>query len=276
MIEHTAARLLQVVADPHGDFAARLQSIQSLTQTPDRSLVPRFRALLDRPRPNSEPSVVNWDAWAAERVIDLHIIASLHALGDDSEIHRLVPLVKQAGKVLVGPYDELRNAATAIIAIGRVDVISWIIDLTADRDPAVVRNAVVLLDRLALPEPPAHQDISGLPRLSEKVTFTITTLKEELEGLATLSHGTVELSPGTKQLIVTSNYDRGVVRRVGTALRDIVVRVVPLLDLDYYVKDGQVVICTHIEAGARWQEWWKAHGGDLMYQPDTKSFVLRR
>src|SRR6185503_1611701 len=49
----------------------------------------------------------------------------------------------------------------------------------------------------------------------------------------------------------------GVVRRSDTALADIIARVVPLLDLDYFVQDDRVVICTPGEAGTRWRDWWK-------------------
>lgn len=268
--------LLWNAGSVEADFMARIRALQELGHTRDRSLIPALKELLGRPSPGPELSAKNWDAQAAERVIDLHIIESLHALGDDSEVHRIVGLVKQAGTVLTGPYNELRNAASVIAAVGRAEAVVGLVAATADLDPVVVRNAVVVLDQLALPAAPVHQDVSRIPRLSDSVTFTHHTLKEEFEGLASLSHGAITLSPGVQQLVATGSYDRQSIRRESVKLSYIVERILPVLDLDYFVQDDHIVICTYAEAGLRWRDWWKEHGGDLVYQGESATFALRK
>ena len=111
--------------------------------------------------------------------------------------------------------------------------------------------------------------------MSATITYTFQTLKQEIEDLASLSHGAIELSPGTKQFITAHDYNRGNVRKEGRTLSDIVDRDLSVLELDYYVDGDHVVICTYEEAAVRWQDWWKQYGADLIYRKETSSFALR-
>ena len=60
---------------------------------------------------------VNWDPVAAERVVDLYVILALYRSGDASLLPEIATLVAQAGRILTGPDDELRNAAKVIHAV---------------------------------------------------------------------------------------------------------------------------------------------------------------
>lgn len=249
-------QLLQTVGDYENELAVRLRSLQQLGLTHDPSLVGSLKRLFERPRPGPERRTLNWDRQAAERVVDLHIVETLHELGDDSELYRITALVRQAGNILQGPDDELRNAASVILAVGRKELIGGLIALTSDSDPHVVRNAVRTLDQLRLSDPPVGQGVASVPQMSEEVTFTIRTLKEEMEALVSLSRSSIVLSPGVKAFLVRNDYDRGTVSREGVLLSDIIEKDLPELEFAHFVEGNQVVICTYREAGARWQSWW--------------------
>jgi hypothetical protein len=95
-----------------------------------------------------------------------------------------------------------------------------------------------------------------------------------LETLAALSDGKVVLSSGVNSFITTNDYERGRVKRKDVPLAEIVVRLTALLDVDYYVAEQTVVICTHAEAGGRWREWWGRNASKLAYQKEGGRFVL--
>jgi hypothetical protein len=276
MNENDKAALLHIAASSERELPLRIRALQDLGASGDPALVVELKKLLDRSRPGPAPLAFNYDPEATERVVDLHVIEALHRLGDDAEAQRIVPLVARAGGVLQGLDDELRNAAAVIAAIGRVDVIGGLVGLAATADPAAARNAGVVLDRLALPDPPVRQPVSALASLSRAVSFTIHRFKEELETLEALSRGAISLSPGTMQFIVAHDYDRGMVRREGRTLASIVTDDLRVLDLEYFVVDQQVVVCTYSEAGERWQAWWHDHGKDLVPVTTPPSFALRK
>jgi hypothetical protein len=275
MSDDSKLQLLQVIGNSQIELPVRLRLLQDLGATPEPSLVAGLKALLQRRRPGPEYMTKNWDPAAAEQVVDLHIIAALHRLGDDSELSRIAMLVRQAGRTLQGPDDELRNAALVILAIGRTEPISALIDLTSDNNLQVVRNAVRTLDQLNLPEPPVGQSVASVPHMSETVTFTIRTLGEELQALASLSHSAIVLSPGVQGFLVAHDYERGTVQRENYPLSDIIEKDLSLLDFEYFVEGNHVTICTYGEAGERWRHWWKRYGAALEHQRGTSVFVLR-
>lgn len=268
-------QLLQTAGDPTKELPDRLNSLRQLDLSQNPPLVASLKRLLGRPRPPLEQRPENWDPQAAERVVDLHIVEALHKLGDDSELNRIAPLVKQAGDILQGPDNELFNAASVIQSIGRTEPIAALIGLTSDKDARVVRNAVRTLDQLKLPEPPVGQSIVWGPHLYEKITFTIHTLKEELEALVDLGRGAIALSPGVKEFLVRNDYDRGSVTRENVLLSEIIERDLSILEFDYFVEGDHVTICTYGEAGARWQNWWKRYGPELDFQKEKSLFFLR-
>lgn len=267
---------LAIAASSDAEFTARIRALEELGMSGDKSLVPRLREILNRPEPLPVPGLKGWDPQGVERVVSLRIVAALHQLGDDSELGRLVPLVRRAGRILKGPYDELLNAVSVIRAIGRTEPVAGLVALAVEQDPAGVRNAVIVLDGLGLPDPPVRQSLAEVPKIPDSVSFTIHTLKEELESLASLSHGSIVLSPGVRGFLISGDYERGEVVRQDVSLREVVEHDLSFLGFDYFVEDGHAVICTYAEAGARWQAWWKRHGADLIYAKDQAAFVLRK
>lgn len=252
-------KLLQVVGNSQIELQVRLRALQDLGLLHTPSLVAALKDLLQRRRPEPKQRTINWDPQAAERVVDLHIVETLHQLGDNSELNRIANLVRQAGKILQGPDDELLNAASVIRTIDRPEPISALITLASDNDPQAVRNAVRTLDQLNLPEPPVHQSVASVSITTEKLTFTIHTLKEEMETLVSLSHGVIVLSPGVNLFLVKNNYERGKVRRENVTLCDIIEKDLSELEFDYFIEGNHVVICTYSDAGERWRNWSKNH-----------------
>lgn len=267
-------KLLKEAASPASDMSDRRQALAQLGDTRDNTIVAPLKALLARPRPPHE-EIENWDPVGAERVIDLHIIRTLHRLGDDSEIHRIATLVGQAHSTLQGPDDELNNCVATLLEVGQMEPLKEIVSLTSTQDPLAVRNAVVVLDRLALPEPPTGQDLADLTKGVSPLTFTITRLSEELEAIASNSQGLVALSPSVKTWVTSHDYERGKVQRSGMPLSEILSRDIRLLGFDYYVEGKQIVVCTVAEAGARWRSWWPDHYSKLEYDRMERRFVAR-
>lgn len=241
----------------------RIAAMDELGRHGDAEVVAALRRLLERRRPEPSESE-NWDPEAVERVVDLHIVGALCALGDASEIGRIAALVRRAGRVLQGLDDELENAAAVTRQVGRPDVIRQLVELTSDELPEVVRNAVVTLNLLRLPRAPVGGDVGALAPLEEEVTFRIERLSDELRALVRLSRGVIALSPGTSAALADEDHDRGAVLRERQALKRIVEEQLAELDFDYYVDDGRVVICTHAEAGHRWRAWWREHESELL------------
>jgi len=153
----------------------------------------------------------------------------------------------------------LRTAVSVIRTIDRPEPINALITLASDNDPQAVRNAVRTLDQLNLPEPPVHQSVASVSITTEKLTFTIHTLKEEMETLVSLSHGVIVLSLGVNLFLVKNNYERGKVRRENVTLCDIIEKDLSELEFDYFIEGNHVVICTYSEAGERWRNWSNNH-----------------
>src|SRR5207253_2846253 len=173
--------------------------------------------------------------------------------GDDSEIGRIAKLVAQATRILKGADDEQRNAAAVIREVGRVEPIRDLSKLAAEGDANGATNAVLVLEQLKLPDPASMQPLGGIANLNEPVSFTIRTLKEEMETIARLSKGSVVLSNGVTAAITQKNYDRGEVKREKVKLADVMEKDLPMLGCDYFALEKTVTICTYREAGARWQ-----------------------
>jgi len=266
--------LIDAAGNPGVELPARIDALAHIASTRAPSTIPGLKRLLSRGRPAAQPLLVNWDPQAAERVVDLHIVATLHALGDDSELYRIPQLVAHAGEILQGPEGELPNAAAVIREIGRKELIEAIVRLTNDPSPAVVRNAVRTLELLNLPSPPVRQALSGVPNLAKPTSFSIHRLSQEIEALVSLSGGSILLSEEAQSYVLTHDFDRGPVNRENVTLASVLERDLPFLNLDYYVSAGHAVICTLEEAGRLWQHWWERHGAALEYRKDQSAFVL--
>jgi hypothetical protein len=275
VIDQNERNLLQTAADPRRFLSDRLRAVQDLAATGDRALVPELRRLLNRSRPVSERPPVNWDPDAAERVVDLHIIVALHSLGSDADVHRVAALVEQAGDILVGPDEELKNQVFAIVSLGRLDVLAEVVGISAGNDLNAKRNAVRVLDSLKLPESPLGGSLASVPHMGHKVSFSIKTLSEELHIVEERSQGSIVLSAGVREYAAQHDYDRGTVRRQDVLLSDIVLNDLRLLDFDYFIESGHVVVCTYSEASSRWRDWWGRFGKDLEYRKDQQVFVLQ-
>ncbi len=268
--------LLEIVGNPHNSLSNRLRTLQDLGASNDKTLIASLKSLLRRPRPETQQKHENWDPEAAERMVDLYIVAALHKLGDDTELKQIPITVAQAGQVLQDPKDELSTAAAVILEVGRLEPISDLVGMTSGGNPAVIRNAAKTLDQLNLPEAPVGGSVAPAPHMHEKVSFTIRRLKEELQALVQHSDGSIVLSSGVTAFLADHDYERGTVRRQNVSLSDIVEKTIPLLDFDYFLEKGHVVICTYAEAGIRWQNWWNKYGRDLEYQKGESLFVLKR
>jgi hypothetical protein len=275
MNQETKTKLLHDAVDTQKELWFRLDAIKELGVSGDRTLVPEIKALLNRMRPPHE-EIENWDPRGAERVVDLHIIRALGNLADYSEIHRVGELVRDGGTTLQGPYDELENAVSTILALGRVESVADLIPLTSSNDPLVLANGVRTLNLLNLPEPAAAGPVEAVPQLSKTVTFEINRLREEIETIERLGRESIVLSKGTKKFIQANDYDRGTVKREGARLCEVVERDLDMLGLSYYVEGGEVVVCTYEEAGQRWRKWWASYGKNLAYNKEAGCFVLRR
>ncbi len=261
-------------ADSTKELKVRIRAVEQLGEAHDPALIPELKRLLQRARPPAELDVENWDPAGAERVLDLHIIESLHRLGDDSEIGRVVGLVRDAQHVLQGPYEEIRNAITTVRALGSTKVVLDIAALAVDTNPRLVENGVRTLDALDLPARPVAQDLAPLPWSEDTVTLTIHRLKEELDRLVALLRGHIALSAGVSDFSTAHDYSRGEVVREDRPLAEIITREMRQLGFDYYVEDSRVVLCTYPEAGRRWFEWRTTEGPRLRYDEQQKRFVL--
>lgn len=275
MEDNERQQLLGIIGNSEQELPSRMQAIEQIALSRDTSASNELKKLLNRPRPEPEPLLLNWDPVAAERVVDLHIVEALHVLGDDSELGRIPALVRQAGDILIGSDNELHNAASVILRIGRVELIQQLVVLTGESNLQVVSNAVRTLNQLDLPQSPMGGEVSSVfATPDKKFTFEIQTLKQELETLAELSEGQIRLSTGTREFLESNDYDRGAVRREHVTLAEIVEQDFPILEFDYYIKNKTVVVCTHKEAGQRWQNWWQKYGKMLMYNKEHSRFEL--
>ncbi len=266
--------LLETVANSQEELPSRILAIKELGASGDLEVSGELKKLLNRIRP--EPILMkNWDPIAVERVVDLHIIEALHVLGDDSELGRVPVIIRQAGDILLGPDNELRNAASVILSIGRVELIQQLAMMASENELQSVKNAVIILNQLDLPQAPVGGEVSSvLQSPSKEFTFEIRTLKQELEALTRLSQNQIQLSNGVKEFLVSNDYERGEVRRENVTLVEIVEQDLPMLDFNYYVKNEKVTVCTHKEAGQQWRDWWHKFGKMLTYNKEQSRFEL--
>lgn len=265
---------VRLIGDTGQSLWQRLDTVNKLAATHDASLAPKIEKLLDRVMPDILSQIDGWNAAGYERVVDFRLIGALHELGDDSENHRIAPLVAAGEEGGTEPVEEADHAAAAILTIGRVDPIRDIVGLLGKPDDKARWNAVKVLDRLRLPLRPVAQDLGGVTAMQREVSFTASRLKPEMEGLVAASQSALTLSPGVTDIIARSDDDRGEVRRVARTLADIVRRDLPLLHFDYYRAGDHVVICSVQEAAARWERWWSLYGNRLRFARDKAGFVL--
>jgi hypothetical protein len=271
MKEPINAERLRIAADSRQGLSERVTAIQRIGGSGD-DCVAELRALLARPRPGPEQRTVNWDPAAAERDIDLHVVAALHQLGDDSELGRIPRLIADA-TVSQGEADEAEHAAAAVSAIGQPRLVGEVIALCAAAQAPAARNAVRVLERLALPRPATRGPLAGVPCLDEPQSFDIHTAREEIEAFAQRSHGSIVVSPGVRAWLAAHDYDRGPVHREKVSLAWLIQHTLERLGFDYALEDHRVVLCTFAEAAERWRAWWRLHGGALTFEHARGYFV---
>ena len=266
--------LLETAANSQEELPSRIRVLDELAATSDPAVNVELKKLFNRTKPEPVP-MKNWDPVAAERVVDLHIVKALYILGDDSELDRLVTLIRQAGYILTGQDDELNNATSVILSIGRVELIRQLTMMTSDNELRAVKNAVIILNQLDLPHAPVGGEVTSVFQPpTQEFTFEIYTLKQELETLTELSKGQIVMSGGTKSFLISNDYDRGAVKRENITLSEIIEQDLSILDFDYYVTGKTVVICTHNEAGQRWRDWWQKYGRRLAYYKESSRFII--
>jgi hypothetical protein len=253
MTAEETERLLGVARKPGGDLRDRIRALQELGSTHDQKLGSRLRQLWDRPRA-SEPKVIDWDPEAAERVVDLYLILTLHQVGDDSLLSQIAPLVARSGDVLDGPDSEPNAAARVLGGIASLGPLRQVVQL-ADK-PASVRNVVRTLQLLNLPSPPTGGPVTAFPQFLEKISFTISRFAEDLKTIQQLGNGRIVLSPGVEVMASGGDYDRGQVERTGTTLEVILTQELDMLGVTYFVTGQGATICTFEEAGNRWRQQW--------------------
>ena len=140
MPAQTIAELSAVASNSSADLSKRIAAVDELGSSGDQSAFPVLKVLLGR---NIAPSPsINWDPVAAQRVVELHAIAALHRLGNDSELGRIAGLVAAAGQVLQGPYDERRNATATIATMGSIPVIRDLIALLQNGSSTARANVI--------------------------------------------------------------------------------------------------------------------------------------
>jgi hypothetical protein len=265
---------LSTARNPERALRDRIQALEQLARLGNRGLVPRLRELYQRPKTPTGIKTLDWDPEAAERVVDLYVILALYRSGDPSLSPQIIALVREAGKILQGPENELLNAAKVICATGSLRLIQELVALGDNREPGTVANAVRTLQMLDLPSPPTGGAVVGFPELVSPVTFTIHRLGEELETIAQLSKGRILLSPGVQETIRAHDQNRGEVTRRNSNLADILTMEIDVLGFTYAVTQRGVVICTFREAGARWGQEWPAYSKNLVWDPATQRWHL--
>jgi len=268
--------LVILARNPSASLGDRIRAVENIGAFDDSAAVANLRSLLARPITAAGLEVKGWDPLAAERVVNLHIVAALYRLGDTRGLGRISELISQAGRTLTGHNDEAWNAAAVILSIGHIEPIEQIVSLCKNRDKIILTNAVRTLNLLKLPQTPVGGPVDDIPQLSETVTFEICRFQEELETIEKLSRSSIILSKGTKKFIQANDYERGTVKREGVKLANLVQEDLDMLDLCYYADAGKVVVCTYEEAGQRWRRWWASYGKNLAYNKKASCFVLRR
>ena len=263
MNDQDIRRLQSIAGQPKSELHARIRALEDLARAGGKDLLPYLQELWRRPRPAPSKPLKNWDPIAAERVVDLYIILALYKSGDASLLPEIATRVGQAGRILQGSDDELRNAAKVIGAIGRPEVVHQVIALAGGNSPEAVANAIRTLQLLNLPSPASGGPVSAFPELNSAVSFTIHRFREEIESIVRLSKGLITISNGVRERIAAKDYDRGEVKRQDTNLAGVLTQDLDMLDLTYSVTDRGVVIITFADATPRWQRWWKDHASHL-------------
>ncbi|WP_128331349.1 hypothetical protein [Apibacter sp. HY039] len=251
------SELYKKIVNVEVSLFTRIESINQLNLSENKKLtINELKKLLNRQKPEPQPDLIDFDPVAEERVIDMHLIGVLNAMGDKSENYRIPNLISQAISFMAEFGDERKEDAKVIKSINDSKLIAEIIVLTQSTTPTIVENAVVVLNNLDLPNAPVGGDVSAILS-TQKITFKFSKLKEEMELYVKESHGKIELSKGVKQVIETNNIQRGDDISLEMSLVGIIQKILPVHHLDYYVENGKIIICTYAETAERWQKWLK-------------------
>src|SRR5450631_3058306 len=109
---------VRLIGDTGQSLWQRLDTVNKLAATHDASLAPKIEKLLDRVMPDILSQIDGWNAAGYERVVDFRLIGALHELGDDSENHRIAPLVAAGEEGGTEPVEEANHAAAAFSRSG--------------------------------------------------------------------------------------------------------------------------------------------------------------
>lgn len=254
MNEKDIGRWLAAAGDSTAPLLTRIKALEELAKLADDGLRAPLQELWKRRRPVVANKPLDYDLDGVERVVDQYIILAAYKSGDPSLFPELPKLVAQAGRILDGPEHELTNAAKVVRAIGRSEPVQALATLASTgANPQAMSNAVRVLQMIGMPNPPTGGPVT-IPELNKPVTFTIKTLREEVEKFEALSEGKIVLSPGTTKFIARKDFERGEVQRENRTLASVLVDELDMLDLAYAVTPNGVVICTFEEAAVRWRQ----------------------
>lgn len=262
-----------VASDPSAQLSRRIAAVAQLGASYDANAVPLLKRLFAR-RTGTAAMAMNWDPAAAERVVQLHAIAALHRLGDDSELARIPTLAAAAGRILQGADDERRNAVAVITAVGSVTVIRDLIAALANLAAPAAANVIEVLDTLRLPEAPVRQSLAKFGGVQLEVTGVTASLGELIGLLLSVGRRSVETSSGVKRMLASGGGQSGKTKLQGAKMPYLLQDLLPDFGLDYYVDGGRAVICTFAEAAELWRNWWSRYGARLSYSQPTRTYIL--
>jgi hypothetical protein len=271
MNREAIAELEARASNPSAGLEERIAAVEEMGR--DETGRVCLKTLLGRPVDVSE-HVMNWDPAGAQRVVKLHAIAALHALGNDSELRRIAALVCAAGRVLQGPDDERRHAAAVIANIGSTTVIGDLVGALGSPTGPAAANVIQVLDSLKLPKAPTRQSLGGIAGIRAEVTGVSMSFQDLLKLVTTAARGWVRTSPGVAKMLLGGAAPMGRTELRKAKVSFLLEHFLSSLKLDYYVAGGKAVICTFIEAAERWQNWWTQYKGLLGYSREKRAFLL--
>ena len=274
MTKQRIAELGTIASSSSAELSKRIAAVVELGSGGDVSAISLLTAILARNVEVSVPSK-NWDPVAAQRIVELHAIAALHRLGDDSGLSRIPELVGAGGRVLQGPDDERRNATKAITGMGSVSVIRDLIAALQNVNATATANVIEVLDTLHLPEAPVRQDLGKVPAATATVSGVSESLRDLLQLVFSAANGSVRISQGVERMIAAGASTVGRSEHDEAEIAWLLERFFPSIGLDYYVEGEHAVICTFAESAERWRDWWARHGARLDYVRDHQTFGLR-
>jgi hypothetical protein len=263
-----------VASNSSTELSKRIAATAQLGYAVETSATASLKGLLGK-KIDASGGSVNWDPSAAQRVVELHAIAALHRRGDDSELGRIPPLVSAAGRVLQGPNDERRNAATVIAAVGSVTVIRDLVMALDKLSGRAANNIVEVLDTLFLPEAPVRQSLENFAGAHVEVTGVSASLQDFMNLVISAAKRSVHISQGVEEMIALGSSPMGKTESQKAKMQFLLQSFLPGFGLDYYTVGRRAMICTFAESADRWREWLARYGDRLDHSPITRTFVLR-